>query len=80
MMMTLDEAKEFLEESLEKDLKTLTPKEKVNLYLSLMEYFKPKQNRVNYDAEHKDTEIIELRYDTKGNESIPRDTEQSTEG
>ena len=50
-MMDLQEANEFCEESLEEDWKLMSPKDRLNFYLALMEYFKPKLNRVGFETE-----------------------------
>ena len=60
--MNLKEAKELLEvEYIEDDIKSLSPKDRLTFYLGLMEYFNPKLNRVGYDMESDDNEIIEVR-------------------
>ena len=60
--MKLYEAKELLEsEYIEDDIKSLSPKDRLTFYLGLMEYFNPKLNRVGYDMESDDNEIIEVR-------------------
>ena len=59
--MNLKEAKELLEvEYIEDDIKSLSPKDRLTFYLGLMEYFNPKLNRVGYDMESDDNEIIEV--------------------
>ena len=51
---------EELEETLEEDIATMKPKERVELWLSLQEYIRPKLQRMNVDigpAEDKLTKI-----------------------
>ena len=64
--MTLKEAKELCEETLEADVRILPPKDRLNFYLALMEYFQPKLNRVGYEQDELLNEI-EIINATKGN-------------
>ncbi len=75
MMMKHDEAKDFCEDNLEEDLKTLTPKDRLNFYLSLLEYFHPKQNRINFESDNQ-LDKIEIVNATGNNKSLPRDMEE----
>ena len=59
--MNLKEAKELIEKNIEFDIESLSPKDRLAFYLGLMEYFNPKLNRVGYDMESDDNEIIEVR-------------------
>ena len=46
--MTHEEAKEYLENCMEEDLKTLSPRDRVNLYFGqVLEYFIPKRQRTS---------------------------------
>ena len=46
--MTPEEAKEYLENVLEQDLKTLSPRDRVTLYFGqVLEYFIPKRQRTS---------------------------------
>ena len=46
--MTHEEAKEYLENVLEEDLKTLSPRDRVTLYFGqVLEYFIPKRQRTS---------------------------------
>ena len=58
--MNLKEAKELIEKNIEFDIESLSPKDRLTFYLGLMEYFTPKINRVSYDMESDDNEIIEV--------------------
>ena len=70
MNMNLKEAKEVLEfEFVENDLKQISPKDRLNFYLALMEYFSPKLNRVGYETEDLLREII-ITDATKGDKGF----------
>jgi len=47
--MTLEEARDWLEEHLEEDLQSMQPAQRVNLYLNLMEFFTAKKQRTNIE-------------------------------
>ena len=47
--MTLDEAKEYLEETLKEDIQLLSPRDRVTLYFNMMEFFTPKRQRTSID-------------------------------
>ena len=73
--MNLKESKELLEETyIEEDIKSLSPKDRLTFYLGMLEYFQPKINRIGYDLESDDKEIIEV-YAANRDQSLPRDTE-----
>ena len=49
--MTPEEAKEYLESVMREDLKTLSPRDRVNLYFGqVLEYFIPKRQRSSIDS------------------------------
>lgn len=46
--MTPEEAKDYLEDCMEEDLKTLSPRDRVTLYFGqVLEYFIPKRQRTS---------------------------------
>ena len=46
--MTPEEARDYLENNMEEDLKTLSPRDRVNLYFGqVLEYFIPKRQRTS---------------------------------
>lgn len=45
--MTLEEAKDYLEDIMEEDLQQCTAYQRIGIYLNLMEFFKPKKQRTS---------------------------------
>lgn len=55
----------ILEETLEDDLETLSPKEKVQLWVSLQQFVRPKFKRIQMDTTTKGKEINKITFVVK---------------
>jgi hypothetical protein len=54
---------EELEETLEKDITTMKPKDRVELWLSLQEYIRPKLQRMNVDISPVEDRITKITFE-----------------
>ena len=54
---------EELEETLEKDIATMKPKDRVELWLSLQEYIRPKLQRMNVDITPVEDKLTKITFE-----------------
>jgi hypothetical protein len=67
----LNDLKELLEEKFEDDITKMTAKDRLTIYLNLMEFFVPKMQRSNFQIEDdQDKEIIIKHYGSNGNQEL----------
>ena len=67
----LNDLKELLEEKFEDDITKMTAKDRLTIYLNLMEFFVPKMQRSNFQIEDdQDKEIIIKHYGSNGNKEL----------
>jgi len=62
---------EELEETLEKDIATMKPKDRVELWLSLQEYIRPKLQRMNVDISPAEDRITKIIFEVVPSAMIP---------
>lgn len=67
----LEELRDLLEGTFEEDVKRMTPKDRLGVYLNLMEFFVPKMNRSNFQVQDNDEKEIKIfYYGPKDNEEL----------
>ena len=68
----LEHLKNLIESKMDEDIDKMTAKDRLTLYLNLMEFYIPKMQRSNFEVMEDPDQEINIKYHYNGNEGNPK--------